>query len=171
MLRDPLTAAHSHHMAGLSFRLAKHFDCQNAALYYAGALTHDIGKLGMPDAVLKGKGILSEEERELLRQHVTDGYDLLRFHKMPPTMLDIVLYHHERFNGSGYLLGLSGQQIPLAGRIAAITDTYSALTSDRPYSKAVSHETAIAIMEKDAEQFDPKILEVFIHMSDFKRPN
>ncbi|MGU3470625.1 HD-GYP domain-containing protein [Paenibacillus sp. D51F] len=68
-------------------------------------------------------------------------------------------------------MGLSGQEIPLAGRIAAITDTYSALTSDRPYSKAVSHETAIAIMEKDAEQFDPKILEVFIQMPDVRLPN
>ncbi|MGU3470626.1 HD-GYP domain-containing protein [Paenibacillus sp. D51F] len=77
----------------------------NDILYYAGALTHDISKIGMPDTILKGRGLLNAEERALVRQHVEDGHDLLKYLNMPVIMLDIVRYHHERFNGSGYPIG------------------------------------------------------------------
>jgi putative nucleotidyltransferase with HDIG domain len=161
--RDQHTANHSLHMAQFSFGLAVQFDKSNALLYYAGSLMHDIGKLGMTDKVLKGKDILTDIEREYLREHVTDGYRILHELNMPSVMLDIVRYHHERYDGSGYLEGLLGTEIPLAGRITAITDTYSALTSDRPYSKAIGKRKALDIMLKDSNQFDPRILPYFIN--------
>lgn len=162
-VRDPLTAMHSLHMAKFSYSLALRFDRENAPLYYAGSLTHDIGKIGMTDKVLKGNDILSPEERHYLRIHVNDGYRILSELGMPSIMLQIVQYHHERYDGSGYLEGLKGDNIPLPGRITAISDTYSALTSERPYSKALDHNRAIEIMKNDAGQFDPSLLEYFIH--------
>lgn len=164
-IRDPLTANHSLHMAQYSFRLALKFDKPNALLYYAGSLMHDIGKIGMTDKVLKGKDILTDAEREYLREHVTDGYRILSELNMPTVMLEIVRYHHERYNGSGYLEGLKGMEIPLPGRITAITDTFSALTSDRPYSKAMGQSKALDILLKDSNQFDPEILSYFISIS------
>lgn len=162
-IRDPLTAAHSLHMAHYSYELAVKFDKENAPLYFAGSLIHDIGKLGMPDHILKGKHILSYEERDVLKHHVADGYQILRGLGLPRILLDIVRYHHERFNGVGYLEGLQGEDIPLPGRIAAITDTYSALTSERPYTRAKSHNHAIHIMKEERDQFDPVIFEYFIN--------
>jgi putative nucleotidyltransferase with HDIG domain len=167
-IRDPLTAIHSLHMAHFSYTLALRFDKRNAPLYYAGSLTHDIGKIGMSDKVLKGKEILTLEERGYLREHVSDGYRILSKLGMPAIILDIVKYHHERYDGSGYLEGLIGNNIPLAGRITAISDTFSALTSDRPYSKAMEHSRAIDIMKKDESQFDPRILDYFISSIDHK---
>ncbi|MFX3639812.1 MAG: HD-GYP domain-containing protein [Candidatus Pristimantibacillus sp.] len=161
-IRDPLTANHSINMAYYSYHLAEKFDRSNAVLYYFGSLTHDIGKIGMDDRILKGKEKLSFDEREYLRQHVIDGCRILSSLKMPNTILEIVKYHHERYDGSGYLEELHGENIPLAGRITAISDTFSALTSDRPYSRAMSKERAIEIMQRDSMQFDPEILEYFI---------
>ncbi|QHW35429.1 HD domain-containing protein (plasmid) [Paenibacillus rhizovicinus] len=161
-IRDPLTAFHSIHMANYSYKLALRFDKGNAPLYYAGSLTHDIGKIGMSDRVLKGSGILTLEEREYLRKHVSDGYRILTGLGMPPIMLEIAKYHHERYDGSGYLEGLNGNNIPLPGRITAISDTYSSLTSDRPYSHAMDRSRAIKIMEQDKSKFDPFILEFII---------
>ena len=106
-IRDPLTAVHSLHMAHFSYKLALRFDEKNAPLYYAGSLTHDIGKIGMSDKVLKGKEFLTSEEREYLRVHVSDGHRILSELGMPEIMLDIVKYHHERYDGSGYLEGLA----------------------------------------------------------------
>lgn len=170
-IRDPFTAAHSVHMAEYSYRLAEHFDKENAPLYFVGSLTHDIGKVGMSDKVLKGRDILTAEERNYLREHVVDGFRLLSELSMPKVILDIVRYHHERYNGIGYVEGLQGTSIPLPGRIAAITDTYSALTSDRSYSKAIEHSRAIEIMKRDSEQYDPIILSYFINHFDVKKTN
>ncbi|OME78655.1 hypothetical protein BK120_23230 [Paenibacillus sp. FSL A5-0031] len=161
-IRDPITASHSLHMAELSYLLAQEFDKVNADLYFSGALTHDIGKLGMPDSILKGSERLSSDDRIHLLNHVADGYRLLNSLEMPRIILDIVRFHHERYDGSGYLLGLKGPEIPIAGRIAAIADTYSALTSNRLYTKALNKAEAISIMLLDKEKFDPEILSYFI---------
>lgn len=161
-VRDPLTAEHSLHMAVLTYQLAEVFDQDNASLYFAGSLTHDIGKVGMTDRILKGNEKLTADDRVHLLKHVSDGYRLLNSLGMPGIILDIVRYHHERYDGSGYLAGLNGLEIPLAGRIAAITDTYSALTSNRLYTKALNKDDAIEIMLKDKGKFDPKILDYFV---------
>jgi putative nucleotidyltransferase with HDIG domain len=170
-IRDPFTAAHSVHMAEYSYRLAEQFDKENARLYFIGSLIHDIGKVGMSDKVLKGREILTPEERIYLREHVLDGYRLLRDLSLPEVILDIVRYHHERYNGIGYVEGLQGTSIPLPGRIAAITDTYSALTSERSYSKSMEHSKAIEIMKRDSEQYDPQILSYFINHFNDKKTN
>lgn len=161
-IRDPITALHSLHMAELNYLLAKDFDLANAELYYGAALTHDIGKLGMADRILKGSSRLSGDDKVQLFNHVTDGYRLLQSLEMPGIILETVKYHHERYDGSGYVVGLTGTDIPLPGRIAAVTDTYSALTSFRPYQKALEKHEAINIMMKDKEKFDPIILESFL---------
>lgn len=165
-IRDPLTAIHSLNMAHHSYRLAGYFDKENAFLYYAGSLIHDIGKVGMNDKVLKGEGKLTIEERTSLRQHVIDGSQIIKGFDLPRIVTEIVRYHHERYDGSGYLEGLNGSAIPLAGRITAITDTYSALTSDRPYAKALSRGEAINVLRKDRFQFDPTLLNCFIEIVD-----
>jgi putative nucleotidyltransferase with HDIG domain len=164
-VRDQLTAQHSLNMANYTYRLAKRFDKENASLYLVGSLVHDIGKIGMSDHVLKGSERMTPEDRVHLRQHVSDGLQLLSGFEMPRTIVNIVRFHHERYDGSGYLEGLNGDQIPLEGRIAAVADTYSALTTDRPYSRALSHNEAIEIMLKDRLKFDPTILTFLIETS------
>ncbi|MGO4695513.1 HD-GYP domain-containing protein [Paenibacillus sp. 2TAB26] len=161
-VRDSLTADHSLSMAILTYEMALKFDTANAPLYYTGALTHDIGKLGMIDRILKGSGKLNEGDHTYLKAHVTSGYEILMNLNMPKIMLDVVKYHHEKFDGSGYLEGLCGYDIPLPGRIASITDTYSALTSQRNYSKPLNKEEAVRIMLKDRKQFDPDLLRYFV---------
>ncbi|MFD2614728.1 HD-GYP domain-containing protein [Paenibacillus gansuensis] len=163
-LRDKVTAKHSLSMAELSYQLAKECDNRNAMLYYLGSLTHDIGKIGMHDKILKSNKALSPQERKSLHAHVEDGYNLLKKLNLPQVILDISLYHHERYDGSGYLLGLQGKEIPLAGRIAAITDTYSALTTNRPYQRALNKQDALNIITKDSHMFDPEVLSIFLKL-------
>jgi putative two-component system response regulator len=164
-LRDAVTAEHSLIMARISFRLALIHDRTNAGMYYVGSLTHDIGKLAMPDTILKGNQLLNYGEREILRQHVTDGVDMLTQLRMPKLVIDIARYHHERFDGSGYLEGLKGKDIPLAGRIAAVSDTYATLVTGRPYQSKKEHKEAINIMENERELFDPDIFESFLQIA------
>lgn len=163
-LRDEATAVHSVVMAHYSYKLAKILAEENAILYYAGSLTHDVGKIAMIDTILKSDRRLSPEERRGLWGHVTSGATLLRELDLPKTIIEIAQYHHERFDGSGYVYGLKGYDIPLSGRISAVTDTYSALVSDRPYQKANHALDALEIMKRDAHIFDPKILESFIEI-------
>ena len=141
-------------------------------LWYAPL--HDIGKVGTPDAILLKEGSLSKEEMHIMKQHVATGMSVI--HKMNDrlnkivsssllqTAVDIISGHHEKFNGKGYPEGLSGEQIPLAGRIVAVADVFDALTSKRPYKEALSVEQALEIIEGDmAESFDPDVLKAFRH--------
>lgn len=160
-LRDPATATHSSLMAHYSHLIAKKFDPGKCGWYYAGGLVHDIGKLSMSDLILKGSSSLSPEERLKIQEHVTDGESLLRYAGMSRIVIDIVKYHHERYNGSGYRLGIKGDNIPLSARIAGIADTYATLIEGRPYKAAVSAEKAIDIMLTESELFDPSVLEWF----------
>lgn len=161
-IRDYLTAEHSALMATYTHKLALAFDSKNADLYYAGALLHDIGKLGMDDSILKGTTRLSEEQRRSLSKHVEDGKSLLTELGMPQLIIDIAHFHHERFNGSGYPKGLKGQAIPLCARITGITDTYSALIAGRPYQKQKEPADAIQTMMESREHFDPAIFDLFV---------
>ncbi|WP_336788337.1 HD-GYP domain-containing protein [Paenibacillus sp. MMO-177] len=163
-VRDPLTAEHSANMARYATQLASHFDRENVLLYFAGSLTHDIGKLGISDRILKGDSKLSNDERKSISVHVTAGVYILQAMGLPQLIVDIAEYHHERYDGSGYSKGLVGNEIPLAGRIAAIADTFSALTSTRPYAPALSRDKAIEIMARDKKLYDPKILSYFFAM-------
>ncbi len=170
-LRDEATAAHSIIMARYSYHLALVHDKANAEMYYAGSLVHDIGKLAMNDSVLKGDQILSAEERHHLKKHVKDGVEILTELQMPQLVIDIARYHHERYNGSGYLEGLQGKEIPLAGRISAVADTFAALITGRPYQKRIDHQEAIAVMLRDRSLFDPDIFDSFIVIVNSHKPS
>jgi putative nucleotidyltransferase with HDIG domain len=132
-----------------------------------GALFHDIGKIGIPDGILRKPATLSDEEWIEMRLHPLIGANLLAHVPNLERVRPIVLAHHERYDGSGYPNGLSGNQIPLAAQIIAVADTYEAMTSTRPYRAAVSRERAVAELRAVAgRQLNPMVVEVFIGVLD-----
>lgn len=144
---------------------------------YDSSILHDIGKVGIPDTILLKNGPLSSEEFEIMKTHPIIGYEALKrasenlgdnsFLKMA---MDIILYHHERWDGTGYPEGLKGEDIPLSARIVRLSDVYDALTSKRPYKEAYSHEEAINIMMDEITHFDPALFELFRDYGDeFKK--
>jgi response regulator RpfG family c-di-GMP phosphodiesterase len=127
-----------------------------------GVFLHDIGKIHMPDSVLQKPGVLSDAERTVMQRHSMIGYEMLRHNPLLTDAAEIVLTHHERFNGSGYPMGLKGEEIPFGARICAITDTFDALTSIRPYRTPMSFEEACAYIRSErGRQFDPEIVDTF----------
>ena len=141
-----------------------------ARLVYLTSPLHDIGKVGIPDAVLQKPGILTPEEFEIMKQHSRIGGETLNaaYQAKPDAEYlrmarDIALSHHEKFDGSGYPLGLKGEEIPLCGRIVALADVYDALTSKRVYKAAFSHEKSTSIIvEGSGKHFDPAIVDAFL---------
>jgi putative nucleotidyltransferase with HDIG domain len=130
-----------------------------------GALLHDIGKMAIPDTIILKTGELSEEERAEIRRHPLYGYEMLSEIEFLTPALDILLCHHEKWNGEGYPFGLTGEQIPLYARIFAVVDVWDALLSDRSYHKAITMEEALTlIINESGEHFDPKVVEVFVQM-------
>jgi putative nucleotidyltransferase with HDIG domain len=131
-----------------------------------GALLHDIGKIGVPDAILLKPGRLDEAEWVEMRRHPQIGYDILRSISFLESSAEVVLAHQERFDGRGYPRGLAGEQIPIAARVFAIADTYDAMTSDRPYRRALTAEAARAEIQRCAgTQFDRRCAEAFLSMT------
>lgn len=126
-------------------------------------LLHDIGKAGIDKGILQKTGQLSEQEQALIKSHSDLGYRILR---TVPEMEDIALYvlfHHERFDGTGYPLGSRQEEIPLVSRIIAVADAYDAMTNERPYKKILDHDLAVKELEKNkGTQFDPAIVDIFI---------
>ncbi|MDQ4143677.1 MAG: HD domain-containing protein [Actinomycetota bacterium] len=128
-----------------------------------GSLLHDVGKLGISERILLKPASLTPEERSVIELHPRIGYRLVQQVPALQNIAPAILHHHERFDGSGYPQGLRGEQIPLQARIIAVADSFSAMTSDRPYRKAMSVEEACAELERCAgEQFDPEVVRVFI---------
>jgi HD-GYP domain-containing protein (c-di-GMP phosphodiesterase class II) len=126
----------------------------------AGSL-HDLGKLAIPEEILRKPGRLTEAELLVLRRHPQIGYRMLRSLGVEPVSL-WVLHHHERWDGRGYPHGLGGEEIPLGSRILFVADAYDAMTSDRVYRPRVDHDRAIAELERCAStQFDPEVVAVF----------
>ncbi|MER3480518.1 MAG: hypothetical protein C4327_08590 [Meiothermus sp.] len=125
---------------------------------------HDLGKLAIPDAILKKPGRLTPEEWEQMKTHVTLGEAMARrLGFLPPEVLEVIRHHHERWDGGGYPDGLEGVDIPLLPRIFALADVYDALTSERPYKRAWSREEALAELERGAGQhFDPELAQIFV---------
>ena len=172
--RDYPTAKHSYYMGKCAYELAQILDPVNATLYFYGGIAHDIGKLSMRDYILKGAHQLSAAERHEIREHVRSGVTMLTELEMPKIVRDMALFHHESYNGSGYLFGLQCEEIPLAGRIAAVADVFSAIITDRPYKPARSAEQAIQIMIQIQDKFDPSVFKEFlqivptINLNDFR---
>lgn len=134
------------------------------ALRIAGLL-HDVGKIGVPDGILKKPGPLTDEERTMMQEHVALSKLIVQGVPNLQDVADAVHAHHERWDGNGYPRGLKGEDIPLLGRILVVADAYSAMILDRPYRKALSHEEAVAELRKHAStQFDPALVEPFIGM-------
>jgi HD-GYP domain-containing protein (c-di-GMP phosphodiesterase class II) len=164
-LRDPYTAGHSRRVAAYSRLLAIDLGLSSEVVKQIehAALLHDIGKVGVPDAVLFKNGELDDEERLLIRAHPVIGAGLLAD---IPTMCDIypcILHHHERWDGRGYPDGLSGENIPLGARIIAVADSFDAMTTDRPYRRGLGADAAIAeLVRHETTQFDRRCVLAFI---------
>lgn len=130
-----------------------------------GALLHDIGKIGIPRNVLLKPGPLNDEEWEIMRNHPNIGFRLLSQFPALTEEAEIVLSHHESFNGKGYPRGLAGEEIPLGARLFSIVDTFDAITSDRPYRKGAPSQTAFEEIERmSGTQFDPDLAQIFLQI-------
>jgi len=139
-------------------KLSKSF-IEDIALY---ASLHDIGKIGIPDSILKKPGKLTPEEFDTMKTHSDLGYKLIEKLDVSPVASNLIRYHHEKWNGMGYPAGLSGENIPIEARIVALADVYDALRQERVYKKAFSHEKALdIILSEKGEHFDPLVVEVF----------
>lgn len=166
-LRDHETEEHTLRVTRLTMRLVEsmRIPAEQWGAIRRGALLHDIGKLGVPDAILLKPGSLSDVERRMMELHVIYGYNILSPISNAPQTLDIVLYHHERWDGSGYPSGLRGEQIPLVSRLFAVVDVYDALTTDRPYRTAWVQTKALSYLKEQASrQFDPRMVAAFLQI-------
>ena len=165
-LREHETGLHSKRVACHTLELARrsvHDAPERLRQIYWGAMLHDIGKIGIPDAILLKEERLTESEWEEMRTHPEKGYRIVS--KMPGMQdaAEIVLSHEERFDGSGYPRGLSGDSIPWGARLFAVIDTLDAMTSDRPYRKGLSFDAAKAeILRMSGSQFDPGAVRIFL---------
>jgi len=161
--RDTYTGSHSERVSDLAARVAKRIglDAEHVELTRLAASLHDLGKLAIPEEILRKPGRLTDSERLVLERHPHIGYRMLDSLGVDP-VADLVLHHHERWDGAGYPHGLEGQRIPLGARIIFVTDAYDAMTSDRIYRPKRSSEAALAELERCAgSQFDPEIVAAF----------
>ncbi len=162
--RDPLTKDHSDRVARLSSMLATEFGLEDAmvsAMMQAGEL-HDIGRIIIPDQILKKPGSLTKDEYEIVKKHPETGYELLKGVTAFEDILPAVLHHHERYDGQGYPKGLKGAKIPLIARIVSVADVFEALTSDRSHRGSIAPEEALEVLnEVSGKQLDPELVDVF----------
>ena len=132
-----------------------------------GFTLHDIGKIGVPDAILNKPGPLSEQEWEVMQTHPRLGCKIVEPLGFSSTATDVIMCHHERWDGSGYPLGLEREEIPITARAFAVADAFDAMTSDRPYRAALPKEAALATLSDEAgTSLDPDVVEVFISLND-----
>ncbi len=163
--REHETQFHSQRVAKYTERIAIELGIQGEELRYIywGSLLHDVGKIGIPDAILLKPAKLNDQEWEIMKKHPLIGFKIVEPIDFLGPARDIVLYHHERWDGRGYPFGLRGDEIPLGARIFAFADTLDAITSDRPYRNALSFDYAIQeIARNKGKQFDPYITDVFM---------
>jgi response regulator RpfG family c-di-GMP phosphodiesterase len=165
--KDSYTCGHTSRVSAYTQIICRELGWSESELEQAftGTQFHDIGKIGIPDEVLNKKGKLTASEYELMKKHVDIGYEILKDIPQLGSMLDYVLCHHERWDGRGYPCGLVAEEIPLAGRVVCVADSYDAMCSNRSYRNALSQEQAIAELERGSgTQFDPNIVDIFIPM-------
>jgi putative nucleotidyltransferase with HDIG domain len=169
--RDRYTAGHSLRVSQISasIALAMNLSSEEQETIRVGALLHDIGKIGIPDAVLQKPGVLSDGEFMLIKQHPSIGCRILEGVNGLTAYLPAIEFHHENWDGSGYPRGLREHQIPLAARIVHIADAWDAMTTDRPYRQGFSRARALAIITLNAgKQFDPEIATLFGRLMQFE---
>lgn len=167
--KDPETGAHISRVGFYSRMLAESIgedEHSQNLLFYAAPL-HDIGKMGIPDAILLKPAKLTEEEFDIIKTHTTIAYEILKDSRSPylKTGASIALTHHERYDGSGYPAGLKGVDIPLFGRIVGLVDTFDAVTSKRPYKQAWDLDRAFALLlEEKEKKHDPRLVDLFLSL-------
>jgi HD-GYP domain-containing protein (c-di-GMP phosphodiesterase class II) len=162
--RDSDTHAHNYRVTFYAIRLAEALNrpTQQIRQLIAGAFLHDVGKIGISDAILLKPGKLTEEEFEVMKTHVAQGVDIIAKSEQLKGARDVVEFHHEKYDGKGYLKGLKGDEIPLNARIFAIVDVFDALTSKRPYKDPMPFDAAMDILRKDSgSHFDPDLVDAF----------
>ena len=167
--KDAVTEGHSERVANLTLAIAREMRVPKEKMVdiERGALLHDVGKIGVPDAVLRKPAALSRREWQAMRQHPLLAGILVSKVGFLEGALPILLYHHERYDGKGYPFGLAGDHIPLEARIFAVVDAYDAMTSDRPYRKATGREAAVReIVKNSGSQFDSSVVDAFLRVVD-----
>ncbi len=167
--KDSYTNGHSLRVTLYSMILAKQLGLDEDYMedIEIAGLLHDIGKIAMPKSILCKNGKLTDEEFAIMKSHPVRGEKIVINIKKLQMISEWVKSHHERWDGNGYPDALKGENIPLAGRIIALADTYDAMTSTRPYRTALSHETAISEIKRCAgTQFDPRLADIFVSLSD-----
>ncbi len=166
-LRDQETEGHTKRVAEMTLRLASYMGIPNERLIhiYRGSLLHDIGKMAVPDSILRKPGPLNAEELKIMRQHPVYAYELLHPISYLEPSLDIPYCHHERWDGTGYPRGLKGTDIPLPARVFSVVDVWDALRSDRPYRKAWSEEQVLKYIHlQSGKDFDPQVVDAFLEL-------
>lgn len=168
-LRDNETHGHSYRVVEYAVVVARCMGIEEPDLTWLrrGAILHDVGKIGVRDAILRKPGKLNEAEWEEMHRHPEMGYSMLKHIAFLSPALDIVLCHQERFDGTGYPRGLKGEEIPLGARIFAVVDTFDAMTSNRPYRAALGiREVREELQRWKGSQFDPQVVEAFLSIAD-----
>lgn len=166
-MRDTYTSSHSLRIAEWAEAIARLLGCtaQETQAVYWGGLLHDIGKIGIPDSILKKPAKLDEAEWEIIRRHTIHGAQLVAPIRRLTEVAPIIECSHERYDGSGYPYGLKGEEIPMGARIIGVVDSYSAMRDERPYKKPVSHEDAIQELKRNAGiLFDPQVVNAFLYV-------
>ena len=167
-LRDLGTGVHSTRLAEWAIRVARELGIPEADLYQleVAALLHDIGKIGIPDSILKKEGKLTDDERALMNKHPEYSWSILRLLPGLEKASLYALHHHESFNGAGYPAGLKGEEIPIGSRIVSVIDAYDAMISNRCYRRGLSHDEAVQrLLASGGTQFDPVVVQTFIEIA------
>jgi putative nucleotidyltransferase with HDIG domain len=168
-LKDAETEGHSKRVTAFTIAMARAMGMSSdkIRIIARGAFLHDIGKMAIPDAILRKPGALTEEEKAIMREHCYRGYQMLKKIPFLSEAAEIVYAHQECYDGSGYPRGLKGEEIPLGARIFSVADTLDAITSDRPYRAAQPISAARAEIQRwSGRQFDPEVVKIFVTMPD-----
>lgn len=170
-LRDLNTGIHSTRLAEWAVRVGRRLQIEETDSYQleVAALLHDIGKIGVPDAILKKEGRLTDEERDLMNKHPEYSWSILRLFPGLDKASLYALHHHESYDGKGYPGGLKGQEIPIGSRIVSVIDAYDAMISNRCYRKGLSHEEAVRrLIAGSSSQFDPLVVQAFVEIAELE---
>jgi putative nucleotidyltransferase with HDIG domain len=166
--RDAYTSGHSERLAEWCESTARLLGCNDddeIQLIRWGALLHDIGKIAIPDAILRKPAGLTDDEWAIMHEHPITGEEILKPVDRMRAVSQVLRHHHERWDGTGYPDGLRGDAIPLSARILAVVDAYSAIRDDRPYKAARTHDEAVLELRRSAgAQFDPRVVDAFCRM-------
>ncbi len=165
--KDTYTRNHSVRVAIYAKEIGRRMGLDEEALQnlYYGTLLHDVGKIGIPDEILRNEGRLTDEEFKIIMTHPMKGVEMLKHFTSIPDISDCAHYHHERYDGQGYPDGIRGESIPLFARIASVADSFDVMSLDRKYKKALSNDEIISELKENAgTQFDPRIVPIMIDM-------